>query len=168
MSASQQPSLGFSWMAWWWQVPPVQGWSWLLRRPGRPWEAHQLNTAVFQESKFQVLAGKSVSAILLLPRRQGHSSFNNYSCQKLGQDLSKPWQVVVGTRRNIRAIQSSDFDIFPFVLLLTARGFERKTVFYFCADSHHKNWPQLFPICILKLFGGLIHGEQWWCFLDDE
>lgn len=42
---------------------------------------------------------KSVSAILLLRRRRGHSSFNNYSCQKLGQDLSKPWQVVAGTRK---------------------------------------------------------------------
>lgn len=50
---------------------------------------------------------------------------------------SDPWQVVVGTRRNVRAIQSPDFDILPFVLLSTAGGFERKTAFYFCT------WPVL-------------------------
>lgn len=63
-------------------------------------------------------------------------------CRRLGQDLKWPyrwqlemWHGVVGTRRNVRAIQGLDFDILPFVLLSTAGDFERKAAFYFCT------WP---------------------------
>lgn len=63
----------------------VHSGSWLLQRP---WEAHQLDMAVFQASKFQVLAGKSAGVILLLPRRYGHSSFNGCSVRSPAKTLN--------------------------------------------------------------------------------